>query len=68
MGVNIHTFSGYGTMVKGFLSSVETECAFLMRLLGVGGSSCSAAFRLGSKEHISTKRILVNHETHVQES
>lgn len=73
-GVNIHTFSGYGTMVNGFLSSVEIECAFLMRLLGVGGSSCSAAFRLGSfkKKYVSTMRIIhdirltfKNHRCHI---
>jgi hypothetical protein len=36
-------------IVNGFLSSAETECELLMRLFGVGGSSCSAAFRFGSK-------------------
>lgn len=70
--VNVHTFSGYGTMVNGFLSSVEIECAFLMRLLGVGGSSCSTAFRLGSKKSVSTTRIFCdirltfkNHRCHI---
>lgn len=72
LGMNIRTFSGYGTMVNGFLSSMETECEFLMRLLGVGGSSCSAAFRLGSLKYVSTMWILYdrrltfkNHRCHV---
>lgn len=60
-------------MVNGFLSSVVVaECAFLMRLLGVGGSSCSAAFRLGSEKYVSTMRTIhdtgltfKNHRRHI---
>ncbi len=70
--MELHTFSGYGIIVNGFLSSTETECEFLMRLFGVGGSSCSAAFRFGSKRGVRTSSLIAtadltfkNHGRHV---